>query len=515
MALDKIQIARKAAPSTEDVERLHNFYRVEWSGNTVKGLQLDRLKMIEILRSMGYLRYDHDDGTSQYVHVADNKIDLTTEQRIKDAFEDYVLDLPPRTWTREAPDGTATQVSVTARMLQEQLYRNMQSYFSCLDRLRPERPIELVADTRDTKYFFFDNTAVAVTAQGVRPVPYADLRGQLWQAGIIPRPFDYDPAKGDFEQFAEDICGGDPRRKLSLMTILGYLMHDFYECDLRAAFFTDVNKDDGGRPAGRTGKGLLGKALGQMLNRRPSDNRYCAIGGKTIDLKKDTRYALADMTTQLIHIEDLARGFNLNDMYNDITDGATIRKPYQVRPIVRPVKIMLSINHTIDLKGSSDRGRVIIFELANYYSDRFRPETKFGRRFFESDWRAEDWNRFYSFMCRCAMAYLRDGLQEPEEINYSERRLQESVNEDFRCWFELFLAPHMESRATAKLDKNDVFNQFVHRYPAYDDKKSRRSFTYWCRNFFDLKHIPYLEYRSTADLFIIYPSKEDFLKYKK
>lgn len=517
--MERIQVPNKKEELTkEEINKLHDFYTVETSNNRLKNIHIDRLKMVNKLRDMGYLRYDLPDGNSQFVYVHDNIIELTSEQKIKDAFEDYILALPPRIYENVASqeDGAVVQVTITARMIQEVLYKNLQSYFSVLDRLRPDRPITLMSDTKTEKYFYFQNTAVRVTPEDIELVPYSHLDHKIWGNSVIKRPFSTDNGKGDFEKFIEDIAGTeDADRKKSLMSILGYLMHDFYECDLRAAFFTDVNKDTAGKAAGGTGKGIIGKSLCEMLNHDKTDSRYTVIGGKNIDLSRDTRYSLADMTTQLIHLEDVNKHFDLKTLYNDITDGASIRKPYQIKPIVRPIKMMISINHTIELDGSSDLRRLIIFELANYYNDKFRPSDKFGKRFFESEWTTADWNQFYTFMCRCALTYLHDGLIDPGEVNYSERRLAESVNEDFRYWFDELISPALIDNERREYVKNSLFEIFTAKYPAYANMKFRNPFTKWCKKFCELKHIPYVEKRSTNDMLIINPTREDFLTQKK
>ncbi len=519
MSIKKIEIPdKKPELSKDDIDKLHDFYTVERTNGQLKNIHLDRLKIVNKLREMGYLRYDLPDGNSQYVYVHDNIIEFTTDQKIIDAFEDYIKKLPVRTYESVAPmdDGGVVQITINARMIQEVLYKNLQSYF-VLDRLRPDRPITLMSDTKTEKYFYFQNTVVRVTPDDIELVPYSHLEHKIWAHSVIKRPITIDDGKGDFEKFIEDIAGTDDKeRKKSLMSILGYLMHDFYECDLRAAFFTDVNKDTAGKAAGGTGKGIIGKALGEMLNHDKGQSRYVAIAGKNLQLEKDTRYCLADMTTQLIHLEDVyKKSFDLKLLYNDITDGASIRKPYQIKPIVRYVKMMISINHTIELEGSSDLRRLIIFELANYYNDKFRPIDKFGKRFFESEWTATDWNRFYTFMCRCALTYLHDGLIDPGEVNYSERRLAESVNEDFRYWFDELISPALIDNERREFAKNSLFEIFTTKYPAYSDKRFRNPFTKWCKKFCELKHIPYVEKRSTNDMLIINPTREDFLTIKK
>lgn len=494
----------------QEIEAMHDFYTVEfdYSKGQIKDIKLDRLKIINLLRKLGFFRYDMPDGTHCFVHIKERKISLTNETNIIDAFEDYILDLPTKIFHFSIKDGEVEK-SVTGKMIQNVFYRNINAYFSqTMERLRPHDKIVIQQDTKTQKYFYFNNTAVEVSKQGIETIPYKRLDGNIWKSSIIPRDFSYTETKGDFETFCEDICSNDPERKKSLMSLLGYLMHDFYEYNLKAILFTDVNKGDAAIDAGRTGKGLIGKAIDQMLNRNRSDTKYCAIPAKGLDLRNNTRYALADMSTQLIHLEDVDKWFNFEMLYNDITDGATIRKPYQMKPIIKFVKMMISINKTIEISGSSTKGRLAIFELANFYSDSYTPEQKFGHRFFESEWTTSDWNNFYSFMCRCALTFMQHGIIQAQELNFSNRRLQETLPETFLMWFNEIIEPYTKNHEEHEWGKQYLYTQFVERYPDYNNSKFRQAtLSKWCNTFCTLKSIPYCSYRSSSDMFVIYPSE--------
>ena len=492
------------------IDAMHDFYNIEFDyvkGN-IKDIKLDRLKIVNLLRELGFYRYDMPDGTYCFVHIKENKISLTNETNIIDAFEDYILELPDKLYKFPIKDGEVERY-ISGRMIQNVFYRNITTYFSStLERLRPNEKIAIKQDTKQEKFFYFNNTAVAVSKNGITTLPYANLDGRIWKSSIIQRDFTYTDTKGDFETFCEDICSQDAKRKKSLMSLLGYLMHDFYEYNLKAILFTDVNKGDAALDAGRTGKGLIGKAIDQMLNSNRSDTKYCAIPGKGLDLRSNTRYALADMSTQLIHLEDVDKWFNFEMLYNDITDGATIRKPYQTKPIIKFVKMMISINKTIEISGSSTKGRLAIFELANYYSDSYTPEQKFGHRFFESNWTTEDWNKFYSFMCRCAYTFMKEGIIQADEINFSNRRLQETLPEAFLLWFTEIIEPYTKKREEHEWGKQYLYNQFIERYPDYNNNKFRQAtLSKWCNTFCSLKAIPHCSYRSTSDMFVIFPSE--------
>ena len=494
--------------TTAEILNLHDFYELERDKRDKLTVKLNKLKIMRKIKSMGYFRYDTPDGGSQFVHIDEGKISLSNDVWIKDAFEDYVKALPTRE-DKIVTDETEQETKITAEFLLAKLYQNIQNYLSkeMFDRLRPDEKIELLSDDRNLKYLFFKNTAVVVSADGIKNIPYSqlqDFNGYVWENGILQQNFVYTELKGDFENFVEDICANDPQRKLSLMSMLGYLMHDHYECTPKAVLLTDASNDEIGVSAGGTGKGLLGKALSCMLNRANTDARYVAINGKDIDLKSNTRYAMADLSTQLIHIEDLYKGADFEQLFCDITDGATIRKPYQIKPIKKMIKMMISVNHTINLTNESSKmRRVYIFELANYYGANYTPEDKYGRRFFESTWEEADWCKFYSFMCRCVQVYLAGGVKTVANSDYKIRELLESTNEDFIYWLDSVI--EHKNKVEARYSKKSLYDSFFEKYPAFAAMRPA-TLTNWTKKYFNYKNIDFVEMRSTDDIFVTFPT---------
>ncbi len=517
---DRVETRPKADP--RDIEAMHNFYTYDKKD----GIKLDKLRIIRLLRRLGYLRYDTPEGAIMYVHTQDRKLRIVNQTQIIDAFEDYVNQLPDRTIKdtvpadKDDPDAPPAENKITKQQILTVFYASdMKRYFGILDRLRPESPIELMKDTRTTKYYYFNNVCVAVTKDGWRAIPYDsdEIKGYIWESAIINRDFTYTDTKGDFETFCGNISrdtanASDKSRFFALQSILGYLTHDFYEMDLRAVFLTDVNKDQVGKAAGRTGKGLLGKACAQVLNRKNTDTKYVAIAGKGFKHNdgNGTCYSLADISTQLIHIEDLdTKQFSFEDLYNDITDGAKIRKNYDRYPIVKYVKFMISTNQTVNLAGSSSRGRVCMFELSNFYSDQHRPSDDFKKRFFESDWTDSDWNEFYSFMVRCSIEYLKNGLQEPSSMYYNKRRALETLHQEVVDYITEVLDAYPEIKRQQRCIISKPYLLKHYQETRDSNYAEQRRITGWFKLYFDIMEIPYREARSTTDIFILYPSKED------
>lgn len=496
--------------TSEEIDKLHDFYEyeVDFEKAKLKSITFDRLSICRKLMELGFYRYDTDDDVSLLVRIHNNKISITKEVFVVDTFEKYIKDLPTRSFTVTSKDESTTrEIHITSELLLKKIYKDIKSYIkNNLDRLRPDFEINLLQDEEKKKYFFFSNVAVCVTPARIETIPYEELNGFIWESAIVQRPFNFVEIKGDFEKFIENVTFNEEERKISMMTMLGYLMHDYYECNLFAVIFTDENKSNSLSSAGGTGKGIIGKALSCMLNRTANDIQYLSISGKNIDLFSDKRYMKANINTQLIHIEDIKKNPDFEQLYNDIADDVEIKKHYK-EPFKRKIKFMISTNQTISLDGESSKRRARVMELKNHYGKDWTPEDEFGKRFFESKWDEMDWSCFYSFMCMATQLYLQKGVVEAEEKNYQIRTLYTKTSEDFVYYldekFNIF-----GSKKERKYDKKYIYDTFIQLDPTC--RWSLKLFNNNIRLYMNTKNIPYEEIRegNNTRMWCLFPTAE-------
>lgn len=502
----------------EEIDLMHRFYNYEIKEGKIK-ISIPRTEFIDLLLKMNYFRYNIQDSANAFIHINNGRVSVTNETAMIYAVEDYIRELPDREVEKKTQSGEEFKVekyTIKPELIRKGLINGVQNLTGKnLDFLRSRSEFVFLKDTEKAKYLYFNNQVVEITPDGVNSLEYASISKLVWESSIIDFDFEYTEVSGEFEQFVENITGSDERRKNALMSALGYLMHDYYDYDLRAVFITDVNLDFESR-AGGTGKGIIGKALMQMLNRRKQeDTTYIALNGSDFKGYDERRYSRAEINTQLIHIEDASKKLNPEDLVNDITDGAFIRKMH-TDPFVKLLKIMVSTNFSIDFNSPTTRRRAFIFELTNYYSDKYRPSEDF-KWFFGKDWTADDWNQFYSFMVRCCRIFITHGLCEIEDVNYRNRTLVENTDEDFVAWFSSQIEPYRLNEDEHEFTKPDLFNAFMLKYPGalVAHKKQQAKFTEWCKTYCRLKSIRYCEIRSTNDLFIIYPTPQTMTKSKQ
>lgn len=465
-------------PPAPNTTLTHQFVRPLTKKGVCYDVQLKYVELKNLLQSFGFCRYDIDNTASVFVKIKDAVIEETNRKAIIDAFEDYIAGLPE---TIEDEDA----VQIEKGMLTEKILRGIGGYFKedFLHRLRYTSTIEFARDTKDEAFFYYRNGFVVCNKDGYSFKPYTELKGHIWKNQIIDRDFTpinleedlTNPDSPVVARFFGKICNDDSDRLLSLLSITGYLLHDFKETKLRAVALTDSTISE--EAEGRTGKSLYGKILSKVRN-------MAEISGKEFRSDDSRKYQMCALDTQVIHINDLTYTFSLESIYTDITEGVKVdrknEKPFMIYP-----KMLLSTNRTLKVSGSSDRDRVIEFEFSNYFSDKHSPEQEFKQWFFR-DWDEKEWQKFDNFMVYCTVVYFIKGLVQAGTINLEHRKILDHTSPEFVEFMEddnfLPVRGGLESTSYEKLEFEteykirSMFSRFLVLYPEYEIKLRQGKF---------------------------------------
>lgn len=483
------EAARPTDPEEEE-EEFFKFYNVERNkAEAIEKIHVDYVKLVELMKVLGFRRYDKDEGFFT-VQIKDNIVRQCSENELIDSFEKYIID-----FEGELPE------EVPKNMLLNKIYGAISNYFSkhILGRLKPDKPIVFNTHTRDKAFFYYQNGFVEVSSSGVELKPYSELENCIWANQVLPRDFKPMQPTGyknfSFFRFVKNISNcwakhphykrknenPDLARLDSFLTVIGYLLHAFFNTSLKAVIFTDSKIEEEGEANGGSGKTLLVKALGHVLNNDFDISKtYKELNGKDFNAKDKNKYQELGLDTVLVHLNDAKRNFQFDDLYNDITEGFRVEGKYK-DPFKVKAKLAISTNQTIQIKGASSKRRCIEVELAEYYDDQWKPEDEFGQWFF-TDWTKEEWAQFDAFMMDCISLYFRKGLIEPDSINLEERKKIEETSPEFVRWME---EKEDVFRKEPKQDKKELFEDFQSRYPDYSTHKwfTQRRFTSWLRNY--------------------------------
>lgn len=466
------------------------FYDIKWKlkdnedgEREIREIKINYFKLVNLLKSLGFRRLDIG-RQSFIVRVEDNLVEEVTQQKVIDTFIDWLNEQGGA----NLPDGVMKEALI------DKIYKSIGTYFSdnLLNRLRSEKPISFNEHSRDQAFFYYQNGFVKVTAESITLHPYSELHCQIWRNQILPRSFkpmlEQDCTANTFVQFCKNISNNwlkhpqsgkkqqpDRKRYEDFKSILGYCLHGYHEGKLRAIILTDSRISE--EASGRTGKTLICKSLGHMLNADKLSKTYVELNGKDFDTSDRFKYQELAVDTKLVHINDVGKKFSFEDLFNDITEGIKCQRKNEM-PFPVMCKMVISTNRTIRIHGDSAKDRSIEFEMADYYGAEWSPEMEFGQWFFR-DWEEKDWHCFDNFMLQCVQLFLQKGLQRPGAINLLTRKLHEETAIEFVAFME-----DQEIQHRQEFEKKMMLHDFKERYEDFKDLK-QKTFTKWLRTWGD------------------------------
>ena len=471
-------------------------------------ITIDVLKLYKLLYELGIRRYDVSDQESIFIELLQNKIVRRVNiTRLQDLIYNYIDQLPEKIVT-------ANSIKIERDLITGKLLKSISTYFNeqKLFYLKPKEPIELQTDGAYTKFMYFENGFLEITATETHFKTYDQLTGYVWEHKIIKHQYNpTDTTATPIEQFFKNISKTADRFQ-DLKTITGYLTHGFFETKLKAVLLTDSTISEGNEADGRTGKTLYCRILGHALTNRPNEAQsiYIEINGKDFDPGEKHKYSRANIDTQLICINDLRRNTKADIFYNDIPEGIVVDKK-GLQPFKIMQKLVLTTNQVIIIEGASSRDRITEFEFSDYYNEHNTPESEFQHWFFR-DWNAQQWNAFYMFMADCSRNYLAAGkLPTPKEINLTARKLK-----DYTCSEFVDFMTDLKILPGEFYNKKDLFTRFVEQNGDYNNPRfKQQTFSKWLISYNNLAG-PYSQYKketnedrkSTGERYFIFQLKK-------
>ena len=263
---------------------------------------------------------------------------------------------------------------------------------------------------------------------------------------------------------------------VSKMTAMGYLLHKYRDksCE-KAVIAMDGKLSEVGESNGRTGKSIMGFAIGQVVPQ-------CYIGAKSKDLEHDP-FLFEEVTekTDNIFLDDVRANIDFEFFFPIITGKLMVNvkgvKRWTISDKDTP-KILITTNHAINGNSSSYKDRQALVAFSDYYNEEYKPVDDFGINFFD-EWDDRQWNLFYNFMADCLRLYFQaaengwgynhSGLIQPPTERLDQRRLRQFIGENFLTWAgEFFNVEDVESANSAEspnlnipIPRSELYNGFL------------------------------------------------------
>lgn len=423
---------KEAEQIVEDViaqrgETIQTFWKVEETKTGIK-IKIERHKLSQFLYDNGFHLYFYDAKSSIFrmVRQYDGFVNEATTESIKKFVKDYIQNLP------------AKFDSITPNELLEVVMTGSDSYFGIgfiefLDR----KKIDLLVDNSDSAYFPFTNGIVKVDNKGAKMYSYGEVGKVVWQTQVIDFnidvDLDFDEDLCEFYTFMKKVCGEDLENIEYLLSLTGYILHQFKDpARPFAVVLAEETEDE--KNGGGTGKGIFVKALTHLSNVE-------RIDGKNFKLDKNFAFQRVGLDTKIIAIEDVRKNVDFEGFYSIITEGVTVEKknkdelfiPYKDSP-----KILFTTNYTMPSVGNHAKRRQRVFEFASYFNSDFTPEDLFGHKLFD-DWDKDEWNRFYNLMFLAVTYYFSFGIKKVEQgLKIKRKHIRLNFTEEFIDWWDLY-----------------------------------------------------------------------------
>lgn len=487
-------------------------------------------RLLEFLGHKGFRIIIGNGEDVKLIQVKDNIISEVKVIHIKRFIQDYIKSLPFKIPTEIYGTDSEEKVIKDAyrdAILSKVIKGNQQYLNKSILEFLPEFKDDILEHTESEMYFLYKNCFVEISAKGYKAKPYKELPKYAWQHTILDRNFEKVEASKlqgyennregkpnqnhyNFIDFLFKISNQDQQRFDSLMSVIGYQLHNFFGYSLKAVCFTDSKIEDGNEANGRSGKSLIGQAISQMLNTPENQKISVTIDGKAFDTGYNHRFDKCEENTMQIHINDLdmkSGKFDFEALYPSITEGVEVNKKrgkfYNTKS-----KILLSSNQVILGNGESHKDRLLEFEVSEFFNSKNKVNEFYNDWFWSRLWTAKQWQFFDNIMMTCCQCFLTLGkMKKVESINLEERKFTQSTCQEFVEFVRSSI------RFGEKIDKQVLKNQFEDIYTDFRSHKNKwfnmKKFMQWCRAGANLGKYKIIESRSHNDFYI------EFIENKK
>ncbi|WP_035669358.1 primase-helicase family protein [Flavobacterium sp. 83] len=450
-------------------------------------ISISNSNLIKFWESLGYRKVVDENGDYKLVIVKRNSIvKEIKEHQLRDEIRQYT------TFKNE-------EALWIQYLDKEYVVKKLFESFHSLDMNRNS------GDER-TGYLFYENTIVEVTQDKLELVEYENFQGYVWELEILKREFYIrDNKECVFWEFIQIIADHKEERIKSIVSIIGYLIHSYKDPSCAKAIILmdseiDVESDEAN---GRTGKSLIGKAIGYVI---PS----LFIDGKT--MKSQDKFRLSGLNSQhrLIFFDDVKKDFDFESLYPLITGDLHIEKKYKnavVIPNKESPKILITSNYIVKGGGgNAEKRRKVEFEVSSYFKNELSPLEEFDHRLFD-DWDKDEWVQFDNFMIKAVQFYLKNGLIEPMSINIDYNRLKTETSVDFIEFMDALISEksQLEGELTSEIivfDKVELFKEFIKTNPSFSEGVAIKTLKKWIDKYCAFYQIKSSHYKSNGKVLV-------------
>jgi len=251
-----------------------------------------------------------------------------------------------------------------------------------------------------------------------------DPKGNPIYVKLLPEEYKNEVTAEDVDDTTHHIA--------SKILAIGYLCHRHVEKSLtKAVIGMDLKDSAQGESEGGTGKSILGKIVGEVVN-------DFTIPGQGDNIAKDTfLFDGVDERTNLVIFDDASRYFNFNFLFPYITGPIIVNSKGLSKVSLGMKKYYISLNGVLKASSASYRRRQYVIGFTDFYNEIRSPRSEFGHDLLSPQWPYDQWNYCYNFIAHCIKTFLKYKLDySVPEAQLLKRRQRDSMGDLFLEWAE-------------------------------------------------------------------------------
>jgi hypothetical protein len=371
-ALAELDTARAIAQSTYP-------FGLFWEQDDEDGYKISREHLYTVADGLGWKVWQNAP-----VHINGYIVTKSTERQFYDALKAYIKE--------EDGDDYVSVCNAYEAFIQ----RN--GAFS-ISRLQELDTTQIVKDTANACYKFYQNGYLFITAQAYSFNTYDTLTGLIWSDNILQRQYNEGPEGGRFVEFVSLATGlTDHIRK-----VIGYLSHQ-YKDETTGYIIVMTEQCPDPKQGGGSGKNILSSSFGLTTT-------YKSIPGSQV--KFDEKFLNSWGGERIFALSDVPKRFDFMFL-KDMTTGTGILKKLYEDEIVMQVgdmpKFIIQTNYSYEVTDGGLKRRIIPIEFTDFFTKCGGVDVHFGVHF-PKGWDLADWTGYDNFIASCIQLWLSGGLK--------------------------------------------------------------------------------------------------------
>jgi hypothetical protein len=354
--------------------------------------------------------------------------------------------------------------------------------------------IPLMEDKNDEVYLPFNNKIVHITPNSIKTIDYKDMsdKGNLiWETQKRSHNISIVDNKNEvMNGLFSEFCRKSTSSKIkplnevdnwrdafqenmdvmkSLMTSYGYMISHFNNPSRPVAPIYVDGDAEIGLENGRNGKSLVMGSIKYWKELLP-------LSGKSFNPSELGCWGPVNLDTKFVMINDIREDFNLESLYDRLSDDFEVRALHQnkfVIPSDKKPKIGITSNYPIVTRGGSGRHRVHTTPFSSYWltmlenGENVADKDNLGKMLWGHEFNHKDWNLFFNFGFLCVQSHLQLGLHycdtTEQQIKGIIRKYEGSKNDGVvEWWIDVINNNKIDGLLSiAGIDRKDIYDKFI------------------------------------------------------